>query len=230
MSAITAVQRGTNGQLIATAQALYPMDGRVLDMTPGSKLGFWKEVQPAGLEYLVGADFRSTHLQAGAYDHVVLDPPYVAPGGRETSTTGEMNERFGMHDTERTPWGQWNTQIVPGVVEAHRLLRKGGLLWMKCMSYVSSGEMHWFSKEALPMLRGVGFDLIDEFILDGHTGPQPLTDKCKACDGTGHGGLDDMGLGLACPKCKGAGSTPRRQVHARQAHSFLMIAKKRRAA
>lgn len=232
MSAITSVQEGTNGELIATAQALYPMNGLTLDMTPGTKQGFWSKFAPNNLVFLkAGSDFRSTSLQHGAFDDVVFDPPYVAPGGRSTSTIGEMNDRFGMQDTESTPFGQWNTQIVPGVWEAHRLLKPNGLLWFKCCDYVSSGKVHWFTKHALPMLDQVGFTLVDEFILAGHTGPQPLTDKCKACDGCGtvpqSPGQPCDGY-TECEACKGSGTKPRRQVHARRAHSVLMIARKRR--
>lgn len=228
--AITAVQTGTNGALLLTAQALYPMVGPVLDLTPGEKRGFWTNFTPDHIDYLVAdADFRTTGLPSDFWDHVVFDPPYVAPGGRATSTLDEMNDRYGMQDTAASPWEQWNTQIVLGVCEAHRLLRPKGLLWFKVCDYVSSGKVHWFTKHALPMLNQCGFDLVDEFILAGHTGPQPLTDKCKACDGVGTHRIDALGAELRCPECNGTGSKPRRQVHARKAHSNLLIARKRRS-
>lgn len=224
MARIKAVQRGTNAALIATAQTLYPMDGTVLDLTPGDSLGFWKEHHPDGLELLpAGFDFRHTVYDDGQFDDVTFDPPYVTKGGHDTSTIDEMNVRYGMLHTEPTPMAQWERQIIPGIVEAKRILRRpskgqrGGRLWLKLQDYVTSGHKWWFAKLAYTALDMCGFDLIDEFILDGHTGPQPTTDRCKACDG-----LSD------CDACYGTGKVPRRQVHTASAHSVLLIAESRR--
>lgn len=201
--AITRIQRGTNAQLVATATRLYPLDGDVLDMTPGPQRGFWRIFEPAHLDCLgAHVDFRDTGQEAATYDHVVFDPPYVAKGGHATSTLGSMNERYGMLHVERSPMEQWQGQILPGVVEAHRLLRPRGLLWWKLQDYVTSGRVWWFTKLALHALDARGFDLVDEFILDGRPGPQPK---------------------------RNADGTERRQAHARNAHSALMIARKRRA-
>ena len=123
------------------------------------------------------------------------------PGGRKASTIVHMNDRFGMHTTERTPSAQWDNQIVPGIVEAHWLLADRGLLWFKCMDYVWDGRVHWFSKLAYPVLTDVGFEPVDEFVLARMPGPQPTLNRV---------------------------GTPRRQVHARHAHSVLMIAHRRR--
>lgn len=226
MARIKAVQQGTNAALIATAQALYPMNGSVFDMTPGDELGFWKEFQPESLTLLapITEDFRNVWCADGAFDHAVFDPPYVTKGGHKTSTIDEMNKRYGMLHVEKNPMDQWNLQILPGVAEANRLLKKKGLLWFKLQDYVTSGKVWWFTKMALAELEARGFKLIDEFILDGNPGPQPLTDRCKACDGTGLFTIEQP----VCPRCDGAGTIPRRQVHAARAHSVLMIAQKKR--
>jgi len=200
VTALTRVQRGTNADLIAAAQALYPMDGLVVDLTPGTKGGFWKKHQPDHLFLLPdSADFRRTHWPAGMFHHAVFDPPYVAKGGHKTSTIHEMNDRYGMLHVEKNPTLQWELQIIPGVKEAHRLLRRRGLLWWKLQDYVTAGRTHWFTKSALGELDAIGFELVDGFILDGKPGPQPKMNR----DGT-----------------------PRRQVHARNAHSELLIARK----
>jgi hypothetical protein len=103
--------------------------------------------------------------------------------------------------------------------------------------YVTSGKIWWFTKMALQELAWTadgfdgeivgGFDLVDEFILDGHPGPQPLTDKCKECAGEGTKSLSGMPGMLHCPACNGTGKVSRRQVHARRAHSVLMVCKKK---
>lgn len=201
MSRIKAVQQGTNAELIATAQALYPMSGLTLDLTPGDELGFWRDFKPESLTLLEhGLDFRDTGMIGGFYEDVVFDPPYVTKGGHKTSTIEAMNKRYGMLHVEKSPQLQWDLQIAPGVREAARLLKRKGRLWLKCMDYVTSGKVWWFTKDALAMLTEAGFKLEDEFILDGNPGPQPSLN------------LD---------------GTPRRQVHAARAHSVLMIAVKK---
>ncbi|MEI7547855.1 MAG: hypothetical protein WCK21_07330 [Actinomycetota bacterium] len=199
-SPITAIQYGNNADLIDVVRRLYPLDGPVLDLTYGVAGGFWKVFRPADLTAFGptdGVDFTDTLLPVASFRHVVFDPPYVAPGGRSTSTIGAMNDRYGMHTAARTPEAQWET-IKLGITEAHRLLVPNGLLWLKVMDYVSSGKVHWFTKLALAALHDSAFELVDEFVLAGMPGPQPRTNR----DGS-----------------------LRRQVHARRAHSVLMIAR-----
>ena len=200
---IQTVQQGTNAKLIATAQKLYPMAGAVCDLTYG-KGAFWSAFRPDDLSYInpihnPDFDFRDTWWSDDTFDHVVFDPPYVAPGGRNTSKLADFNARYGMHHTERTPNAQWLV-IGEGLREAARIVKPKGLVWFKCMDYVSSGRVHWFTKEALNLLASRGLELEDEFILAGRPGPQPS----KNPDGS-----------------------DRRQVHAARSHSSLMIARKR---
>lgn len=242
MKAIESIQRGNNAELIATAAQLYPLDGPVLDLTPGDEMGFWTRIVPAELYALVHGDFRDATApdalvrlngsraagapaRRGEWRHVVFDPPYVTKGGHATSTTHDMNARYGMLHVERNPPAQWQLQIVPGVMHAYDLLAPGGLLWWKCMDYVTGGKIHWFTKMAYPLLNTLGFQLEDEFILHGHPGPQPKgrTRKCSACKGTGRMRLG----GFECDECEGSGREPSRQQHARRSHSVLLIARKK---
>lgn len=199
---IKSIQKGTNAQLIATAAQLYPLEGAVLDMTPGDELGFWHELMPPGLVLLpAGCDFRDTGANRADWDHIIYDPPYVTKGGHKTSTIDTMNRRYGMLEVEKAPLEQWTKVILPGVAEANRILKKGGLLWWKMQDYVTSGHVFWFTKMAYGEVEKRGFRLVDEFILDGNPGPQPLVN----IDGT-----------------------PRIQRHAAKAHSNLLICKKLR--
>ena len=203
-AAITAVQYGTNADLIDVARRLYPLDGPVVDLTYGAAGGFWTVYRPLDLTTFGpsdGVDFTGTGLPDTTFRHVVFDPPYVAPGGRATSTIGAMNDRYGMHTAARSPEAQWAV-IKLGIAEAHRLLGAKGYLWLKVMDYVSSGRVHWYSKLALSVLDAVGFELVDEFVLVGRPGPQPTVNP----DGS-----------------------LRIQRHARRSHSVLLIAQKRSA-
>lgn len=244
---IECIQRGTNSELVATAAQLYPLDGYVLDLTPGDALGFWTKVQPANLHVLRTGDFRD--VRAGSppahiaprdgavsparphddamWDAITFDPPYVTKGGHATSTTHDMNARYGMLHVERNPPLQWQRQIVPGFREVYRLLAPGGRGWIKVMDYVTGGKVHWFTKLALPALTEIGFQLEDELILHGHPGPQPgdRTRICPGCRGTGtvKPRQDDR----PCLICNGAKRVASRQQHARRSHSVLLIARKK---
>jgi len=207
MSRVTAIQSGTNAELIAVASTLYPLTGAVLDLTYGTSGGFWNVTRPDDLTAIHNPpahddpiDFRDVPWPDAQFDHVIYDPPYVAKGGHTTSTIGGMNDRYGMLTEGRNPREQWETVVLPGLSEAARLVRRKGLVWFKCMDYVTGGRVHWFTKMALGALDERGLQLEDEFILAGRPGPQPTVNR----DGT-----------------------PRRQCHAARAHSVLMIARKR---
>jgi hypothetical protein len=48
-------------------------------------------------------DFRKLPEPEGRFDAVTFDPPYVCPGGRETTGIGEFFDRYGMRDAPKTP-------------------------------------------------------------------------------------------------------------------------------
>lgn len=148
---------------------------------------------------LTNTDFRETGLPPDLFDAVIFDPPYVAKGGRETSTIPDFNGRYGLDDAPRTPLQLHNHNAL-GLAEAKHLCKPGGLILVKCMDYVSSGALQpastWMYYEATTML---GLQLHDRLIHVGSPGPQPKVN------------LD---------------GTTRRQVHARSNHSTLWVFKK----
>lgn len=195
----------TNADLIASVAKLYlkPTD-LVVDVTHGKGL-FWTKVKPKNLvahdldtRKGDGVSWSDLPEGDGTVDVLVFDPPYVSPGGRKTSTIHEMNDRYGMQMSATSPKGQW-LSIVEGLEEAHRVLKKRGLLWFKCMNYISSGRLQRAKAWADIEFDRLGFRVEDEFIHMGHPGPQPQVN------------LD---------------GTPRRQVHARNNASFLIVARK----
>lgn len=202
-----------NGVLIAKIAPLYLAGAHtVVDVTFG-KGGFWTHYRPDNLichdlYTLDGVDWRKLPELDESVDRAAFDPPYVAPGGRSTSGPkfAGMRDAYGMHTTEKDPRAQW-AKIVLGVVEAYRILEPGGLLLFKTMDYVSSGRMQWASRWAWRDIEQVG-------VWDERRG------KLVRCFRM----IDEIVLVQTGP----TGMQPKRsrQVHARAAHSSLLIFRK----
>ena len=174
----------SNASLIAACARLgylKPTD-RILDPTYGGG-GWWKLWQPAEgalicHSRLTAPEFDYRHLphRDSTFDAVTFDPPYVAPGGRATSTLDGMNAQYGMHDTPATPA---ENQAVnnAGLAECARVLKPGGYLITKCMDYVWSGKLqigtHWTLCAGL----GLGLELVDRLEHVGRPRPQPARSR-----------------------------------------------------
>lgn len=195
-----------NGPLIAAAAKLWIQENDlVVDVTYG-KGNFWTHYRPANLEThdlftVDGVDFRHLPERDESVDVVVFDPPYVAPGGRKTSTIDDMNDRYAMHSTPKNPDLLFD-YIAEGLRECARILKTKpspstmrGRLLVKTMDYVWGGRMRWGRQHAVETLRAVGLEQVDELVHYSGTGPQPIG---------------------------------RTQRHSRRAHTFLCVFEKRR--
>jgi hypothetical protein len=169
----------SNGHLIADVARLGYLNGDVLDPTYGEGKWWtiWLPSAPGSLvrhdlHKLDGVDFRSLPGPAGSFDAVAFDPPYVSPGGRDTSTISSMNDAYGMHSTPRTPHEN-QRMIEDGMDDITRVLRPGGYLLIKCMDYISSGK--FFDATFRTHLHAAALDLIpvDRFEHIGDPRPQP---------------------------------------------------------
>lgn len=199
-----------NGPLIAKAAALYIQpDDRVLDPTWGRGL-FWTEYTHPGefiahdLHTLDGVSYHHLPEADGSIDVVVFDPPYISTGNRETSTldknaTGSVDfyDRYGLGDLNG--WQRVFEDVRLGICECARVLKRKGRLLVKCADYVESGQMRWGRRNVVDSAELCGLRMVDEFVHHSGTGPQPTHNV----DGT-----------------------PRRQVHARRAHSYLLVFQK----
>jgi len=153
----------SNGHVIRDAARLgfIREDDAVLDLTYGRGL-WWTLVKPprflandvrAGQgnvansdhngEPVYSMDYRHIDVEGWgrAFDVVAYDPPYVAMGGRETSTLdgGEFMDRYGLDDAPKSP-AELQAQNNLGLVNALRLVRPKGFVLYKCMNYTSSGK------------------------------------------------------------------------------------------
>lgn len=139
----------TNADLIADVAKLGYLDGHVLDPTYGRGL-FWTKFQPTKLTaadlylQLPGVelvDFTDMPYPNATFNAVVLDPPYVAKGGRSTSGIREMDDRYGQHEAPKTP-RLLQDLIEAGIANSWRVLKPKGYLLVKCKDYISS-RTYW---------------------------------------------------------------------------------------
>lgn len=140
-------------------------------------------------------DFTALNYPDGTFDAVTFDPPYMAPGGRKTTSTGDFNDRFGLHTTPARPDSN-QVLINDGIAEANRVVRRGGIVLVKCMDYINGGQLWMGTHHTLTHALELGMAVVDRLEHVGRPGPQPTVN------------LD---------------GSPRRQLHARRNLSTLFV-------
>jgi hypothetical protein len=201
----TTILGRTNGELMARTRAFWEAGPNVLDVTYG-RGRFWTHYRPDGLVghdvRLDGVNYTMLPHEDGVADSVIFDPDYVCTGGRDTVGAKVLDfvDRYGLKHSASTPEGL-RRMNVSGIREAHRVLRKGGRLAMKCVDYVSSG---WLQTDHLHYAD----------VMEGDLGMRPRAIIVHVA-----------GMGPQ-PKTNLDGS-PRRQIHPRRSHGFLLIYEKR---
>lgn len=182
----------TNGDLIADCAWLGYLKPNwyTLDPTYGRGL-WWSQWQPNDLvtknRPTDGSDFRKLDFGTSSFDAIAYDPPYMAKGGRTTSTIDEMDDRYGLEDCPPTP-ALLQELINDGLTEMHRIVRPctkrgaagGGIVLVKCMSYVSGGRFWPGANHTLNHAFEVGFELVDMFQHIGKPGPQSQVTQVHA--------------------------------------------------
>lgn len=165
-------------------------DWDVLDPTFGSG-NWWKRWRPENLTTHVrsedGSDFRALPYRDGAFDCAAYDPPYVAIGGRETSTIKKMHGAYGMADPEfRTP-AELQEIIDAGLTEMARVVRPsgrngtgGGYILCKCKDYITGGKLWDGTGRTVSHALSLGLDYVDRLEHLGNPGPQSQTRQVHA--------------------------------------------------
>jgi hypothetical protein len=145
-----------------------------------------------------GVDFRALPEPDNTFDLVAFDPPYVSIGGVETTKLPDFLDRYGMGMTKGHK--ALFAMNVAGLAECARVAKRRGIVFVKCGDFVESGQFVQGHRIMVEAGLSLGLKQVDEFIHASGTGPQPK----KNLDGT-----------------------PRKQVHSRRAHTFLVVFKKR---
>lgn len=170
------VKTQRNGPLIAAAATLWiDPDDSVLDVTYG-RGKFWSDYRPADLRThdiaIDGVDFRALPEADASIDVVVFDPPYIAQGGRDSSTQPDFLDRYGLYEVPRTH-DELRELIAAGIGEAVRVLVPKGRLLVKCMDYINGGRYRQGRHEVVEAAQEAGLVQVDEFVHYSGSGPQP---------------------------------------------------------
>ena len=171
---------GQNARVFADILRLHvPHGSTIADVTYG-KGAFWKEVDRTRYTLLAsdlktGVDCRTLPYEAGSIDCVVLDPPYME--GFFRRSVGQL-AGCGSHASFRKHYASSATTTggpryhaavlslyVEAATEAHRVLRNGGVLIVKCQDEVSANRQHLTHVEIINEYAAIGFHAKDLFVL-----------------------------------------------------------------
>lgn len=100
-------------------------------------------------------DFRHLPYRARSFDGVVFDPPYMHNPGRPMYDT---------YNNAETTSGMYHRDIMQlyadGMADSVRVLKYGGLLFVKCKDEIESGRQCWSHVEVLQLAEML--KLVDE--------------------------------------------------------------------
>lgn len=165
------------------AWASDPNEFEVMDVTYGRGLWWtWLTDADPRVEMFTahdirrdGVDFTNLPEPDESMDVITFDPDYVAPGGRDTSTIPDFNERYGLNDPYESP-ASLQAHINAGLTECARVLRPQGILMVKCATYISSGKPWLGEYHTIGAGLAAGLKVEDIFVHVSGTGPQPKRD------------------------------------------------------
>jgi hypothetical protein len=169
-----------NADVFPQVLALHVADGAtVADVTHGQGV-FWRRV-PAGRYRLLatdvedGVDCRALPYDDASIDCVVLDPPYMEGLFRRDrghlAGAGTHGHFRRYYSTGRATRGgpRWHAAVLDlyfaAAAEAHRVLRRGGVLIVKCQDEVSANTQHLTHVEIITELEANGFYTKDLFVV-----------------------------------------------------------------
>lgn len=149
---------------------------KVLDPTYGEGV-WWQLWRPHTLIThdkftLDGVDFRDLPHRDGEFDAVAYDPPYKLNG----TDQGEGG-RYGVARPMR--WQDKMQMIHDGIDECARVLKRDGILLIKCQDQVCSGHVRWQTLEFTLHAINIGLALIERFDYYGGRRPQPMEGRTQ---------------------------------------------------
>ena len=175
-----------NAEIFPQILALHvPLKSKIADVTWGKGV-FWKNVSVENYEILssdiaTGIDCRNLPYQDDSIDCVILDPPYMegfyrkSPDNKAGSGTHSAfaeaysNGDETNGDEENSGTKKWHAAVTDMYFkagrEALRVLRKKGVLIVKCQDEVSAGRQWLTHVEIINKYEEFGFYTKDLFVV-----------------------------------------------------------------
>ena len=156
---------GTNADLFLAATQLHLAPGAwVADVTYGKGV-FWRKIPddryclvPTDLQD--GVDFLDLPYGNEVFDAVVFDPPYM---------NGGAGTKEGLDACYKNPGNNSHEAVMAlylgGILEGRRILKKKGLMFIKCQPAVADHQQKMTHVQIATVLPIIGLELIDEFVL-----------------------------------------------------------------
>lgn len=169
-----------NAALIRDVAALYLRRGDLVADVTWGKGGFWRGIDRRRFTLLgsdvhprhgatVAADFRALPYRTGSVDVVVLDPPYIHNPGRHITDHRDGDTVDTRYNNAATTRGMDHAAIIElyraGMAEAARVLRPGGLLWVKCKDEIEARRQRWSHLELHAAATDLGLTARDMFVV-----------------------------------------------------------------
>lgn len=155
---------GGNAGLLPDVFSLYVKERDVVaDVTYGKGV-FWQKIDKGKYTVLVsdiltGTDFRNLPYNDRSVDCLILDPPYMH-GGKTIKES--INDRYRNDNESHEAVIRLYTA---GILEAARVLKKKGMIFVKCQDEIESGKQHLSHVELVTILEILGFLIVDLFVL-----------------------------------------------------------------
>lgn len=183
---ILSAHQAGNAEVFPEVLALHvPKGSKVADVTYGKGV-FWRNVSETDYELFptdiaMGVDCRDLPYKSGSIDCVVLDPPYMegfyrkqnkqkaGSGTHAAFRSAYSNGDEVNQDKVNTGTKKWHGAVTEMYFsasrEAHRVLRKKGILIVKCQDEVSAGKQWLTHVEVINELEKMGFYTKDLFVV-----------------------------------------------------------------
>lgn len=158
---------GTNADLFPDIVRLYVPEGSVIaDVTFGKGV-FWRHVDVSRYVFKTsdlkdGIDFRSLPYADGSIDALVLDPGYLHDG---KTVHKALNENYRNNHEPTTSHESVIRLYAGGILEAARVLKRKGIIVVKCQDETESNKQRLSHVELIQILERFGFEIVDLFVL-----------------------------------------------------------------
>ena len=165
-SPILSAKVGDNSDLFLDIFSIYGKEyGTIIDITYGKGV-FWKKINTELYDFfpsdiLTGVDYNNLPYKASSVDMVVFDPPYMGNnGGKSYAVARNYNVDVPKYSKDYIPKLYFNSMD-----EANRVLKKGGILIVKCQDEIQSGKQNMNHITIIQYAIENGFRVEDLFIL-----------------------------------------------------------------